>query len=121
MRKIALFVSVLLHPLFLPLVCIYVAYTFDWYINGMLASDQMQLIYLIVAFSTIVFPAVNILLLKWYGVVKTFSMDSRAERNVPFVSTVFFYALGYFMLRKGALPESLFAILMECMVVLVLI
>lgn len=121
MRKIALFVSILLHPLFLPLVCIYVAYTFDWYINGVLASDQMRLIYLIVAFSTIVFPAVNILLLKWYGVVKSFSMETRAERNAPFVSTVFFYALGYYMLRKGALPESLFAILMGCMAVLVLI
>lgn len=121
MRNIARFVSVLLHPLFLPLLCIYVAYTFDWYINGLLGPDQMKLIYLIVAFSTIVFPAVNILLLKWYGVVKSFSMETRAERNAPFVSTLLFYALGYYMLRKGALPEPMFSILMGCMAVLVVI
>lgn len=121
MRKIAHFVSALLHPLFMPLACVFVAYTFDWYVNGSLSDDQMNIIYLIVAFSTIVFPAVNILLLRWYGVVKTFAMETRAERNAPFISTVFFYALGYYMLRKGALPESMFAILLGCIAVLILV
>lgn len=121
MRKIAQLFSAVLHPLIMPLVCVFTAYTFDWYINGSLTADQMQVIYLIVAFSTVVFPAVNILLLKWYGVVKSFTMERRAERNAPFISTVFFYTLGYYMLRKGALPESLFAILLGCIVVLLLI
>ncbi|NEN22093.1 hypothetical protein G3O08_01065 [Cryomorpha ignava] len=121
MRKIAHLISAILHPLFMPLACVFVAYTFDWYINGSLSADQMQIIYLIVAFSTIVFPAVNILLLKWYGVVRTLKMESRAERNAPFISTVFFYGLGYYMLRKGALPESLFSILVGYIAVLLLI
>lgn len=121
MRKIAHLISAVLHPLFMPIVSVYIAYTFDWFINGSLTGDQMQIIYLIVAFSTIVFPAVNILLLKWYGVVRSLTMERRAERNAPFISTMFFYALGYYMLRKGALPESLFSILVGCMAVLLLI
>lgn len=121
MRKVALLFSALLHPIFMPIICVFVAYTFDYYVYGSLSSDQMQIIYLIVAFSTIVFPAVNILLLKWYGVVQTLSMERKEERNAPFISTIFFHALGYYMLRKGALPESLFAILMGCMIVLLVI
>ena len=121
MRKLALFISAILHPLFIPLLCVFVAYNFDWFLNGSLSNDQMQIIYLIVGFSTIVFPGVNILLLKWYGVVSSLAMPTRAERNAPFISTIFFFVLGYYMLRKGALPEALFSILVGCIVALILI
>ncbi len=121
MRRFALFISAILHPLFMPLLCVFIAYQFDWYINGIISADQMQIIYLIVAFSTIVFPGVNILLLKWYGVVTSFSMRNRTERNAPYISTIFFFVLGYYMLRKGALPDSLFSILIGCIATLVLI
>jgi len=121
MRKFALIISAFLHPLFMPLLSVFIAYQFDWYIKGIISSDQMNIIYLIVAFSTIVFPGVNILLLKWYGVVTSFSMRERSERNAPYISTIFFFVLGYYMLRKGALPDSLFSILIGCIATLVLI
>jgi len=118
MRKLALILSAVLHPLFMPLLGVFIAYQFDWYLNGIISADQMQIIYLIVAFSTIVFPGVNILLLKWYGVVTSLSMRNRTERNAPYVSTIFFFVLGYYMLRKGALPDSLFSILIGCIATL---
>lgn len=121
MRKLARIVSALTHPLFIPLAAVYIAYNFDWFINGSLSDDQIRIVYMIVAFSTLIFPLLNILLLKWYGVVSSLSMPHRAERHAPYISTIFFFALGYYMLRKGALPDAIFSILTGTLLTLALI
>lgn len=121
MQILARIVSTVTHPLFIPLAAVYIAYNFDWAINGSLSDDQMQIIYMVVAFSTLIFPLLNILLLKWYGVVSSLSMPHRAERHAPYISTIFFFALGYYMLRKGALPDPLFSILTGSILTLALI
>lgn len=121
MQKLARIVSALTHPLFIPLAAVFIAYNFDWYLNGSLSVDQMQIIYMVVAFSTLIFPLLNILLLKWYGVVSSLSMPMRAERHAPYISSIFFFALGYYMLRKGALPDAFFSILTGSILTLALI
>ena len=121
MQKLARIVSALTHPLFIPLAAVFIAYNFDWLINGSLSREQMQIIYMVVAFSTLIFPLLNILLLKWYGVVSSLAMPNRAERHAPYISTIFFFALGYYMLRKGALPDALFSILTGSVLTLTLV
>src|SRR5690554_1107051 len=121
MLRLARIVSLLTHPLLIPLGAVFIAYNFDWYIAGSLSEDQMQIIYMVVAFSTLIFPLLNIFLLKWYGVVTSLSMPNRNERHAPYISTIFLFSLGYYMLRKGALPEALFSILTGCIVTLGLV
>ena len=121
MHKLARIVSAITHPLLIPLIAVYIAYNFDWFINGSLSGDQMQIVYAVVAFSTMIFPLLNILLLKWYGAVSSLSMPNRTERNAPYISTLFFISLGYYMLRKGALPDALFSILTGIIIILALI
>lgn len=111
MHKVARFVSVITHPLLVPLATVYIAYNYDWYINGSLNTEQIRIIYLVILFSSLLFPVLNLLLLKWYGMISSFSLPGRAERYAPYISTLFFFSLGYYMLRKGALPHSLYAIL----------
>lgn len=111
MRRLATLISALFHPLLMPLACIFVAYRFDWAVSGAMIPEQILMVYLIVALSTLAFPAVNILLLRWYGVISSFSMPIRAERSAPFISTIFFFALGYYMLRKGNLPDVIYSIM----------
>ena len=121
MRKIAVFVSVVAHPFMMPLLATFIAFNFDWYLSGRLASDQENIIYLIIAMSTIAFPGLNILLLKWYGVISSLSMPIRKERTAPFLSTFFFFGLGYYLLRKGSLPVSLYSIYLGCCLVLLVL
>ncbi|MGB6037740.1 MAG: hypothetical protein WBG42_15805 [Cryomorphaceae bacterium] len=118
MRKIAVFISAIAHPLMMPLLAVFIAFNFDWYLAGRLVSDQENIIYLIIAMSTIAFPGLNILLLKWYGVVSALSMPIRKERSAPFISTLFFFGLGYYLLRKGNLPHPLYSIYLGCCLVL---
>lgn len=118
-RRIAIWISALFHPLIMPLACVFVAYEFDWYMKGTTNMEQVHLIYLIVGLSTIAFPGINILLLRWYGVISSFAMPIRQERTTPFISTAFFFALGYYLLRKGNLTEVLYSIFMGCILALI--
>ncbi len=105
----------------MPLLAIVIAFNFDWYLSGRLDSQQEYLIYLVIAISTMAFPAINILLLRWYGMVTSLEMPARKERVAPFLSTVFFFALGYYLLRKGTLPTTIFSIFLGCMATLVIL
>ncbi|MEM9053004.1 MAG: hypothetical protein AAGC47_13200 [Bacteroidota bacterium] len=114
MKRLATLTSVVLHPLIMPLTAIFIAFKFDWYLSGRVTSEQEYMIYLIIFLSTIVFPGVNILLLKWYGVISSLSMPLREERFTPFVSTLLFFGMGYYLLRKGSLPASIYSIYLGC-------
>jgi hypothetical protein len=121
MRKIAVIISAIMHPLMMPLLAVFIAFKFDWYLSGRLVSQQEYIIYLIIAMSTIAFPGLNILLLKWYGVVSSLSIPIRKERLTPFVSTLFFFGLGYYLLRKGGLPTPVYSIYLGCSLALLIL
>jgi len=111
MRRLSAIVSVVFHPLFAALYCIFIAGEFDWQVSGLLYPDQKRVIYLIVALSTIAFPGINILLLHWYGAVSSLHMPLRKERFAPYISSIFFFVLGYILLRRGALPIPIYSIM----------
>ncbi len=119
MIRFATIASALFHPLAMPLACVFVAYQFDWFVYGIMSEAQIRLVYLVIALSTIAFPGINILLLRWYGVVNSLEMPKRTERFAPFISTVLFFSLGYFLLRKGMLPDTIYSIMIGCILALV--
>lgn len=121
MRNFFKLVSAIAHPLFMPLACIYLGSQYDWYVRGLTDPSNMKLVYFVVALSTIIFPALNIILLKWNGVVNSLEMPTRKERYLPFLSTAFFFCLGYYMLRKAELPNTLYSIFFGSIIGLVLI
>lgn len=98
----------------MPLLCVVFAGQFDPYIYGRVHPEQLRIVYVIVALSTIAFPAINILLLRWYGAVTSFDVQKRKERFAPYVSSAFFFVLGYILLRRGALPISIHSIVLGC-------
>lgn len=110
MKRWAIAVSAILHPLVMPLACFLIAARFDWYIKGTTDPALLRITFIVVALSTIAFPGLNMLLLRWYGVVSSLEMPGRAERLAPFVSTLFFFVLGYYLLRRGALPPPFYSI-----------
>ncbi|HKL04093.1 MAG TPA: hypothetical protein VJ911_10465 [Cryomorphaceae bacterium] len=121
MRRFAVIVSAVLHPMLMPLGSVFVAWKFDWYVYGQASEEMMRMVFLVVALSTIAFPAINILLLRWYGVLTSLETPKRKERNGPFISTFFFFVLGYYMLRKAILPSAIYAIMLGCMAALLIL
>lgn len=110
MKQAAKVVSFVFHPIIMPLMCIVIGSQFDWYIKGSSSPQQLNLVYIIVALSTIVFPGINVLLLRWYGSLSSLESPLKKERLVPYMSSVFFYILGYYLLRKGGIAQSLYSI-----------
>ncbi len=119
MRGIFTLISAIAHPLIMPLACVYLGSQYDWYVRGLADASSLRLVYLIVVLSTVIFPGLNIILLKWCGAVNSLEMPTRKERYLPFLSTFFFFCLGYFMLRRAPLPESLYSIYFGCITGLV--
>jgi membrane-associated phospholipid phosphatase len=119
MNKAAVVVSAVLHPLIMPLACVFVASRYDWFIQGTTSPEQIRLVYIIVALSTIAFPGLNMLLLRWYGVLRNLEMPKNKQRYAPFISTIFFFALGYYMLRKGVIPNALYSVVLGSIIALI--
>lgn len=112
MRAAATILSVFFHPLFVAFYCVLIAGELDWQVSGLLYPDQKRVIYLIVALSTIAFPGANIILLHWYGAVSSLHMPIRKERFAPYVSSIFFFVMGYLLLRRGGLPLPIYSIML---------
>jgi membrane-associated phospholipid phosphatase len=121
MYRVSQVVSAVFHPLIMPLACFFLAAHYDWYIRGTTDPNILRITLLVVALSTIAFPGVNLLLLRWYGVISSLAMPNRAERVTPFLSTLFFFGLGYYLLSKGNLPAPLYSIFVGSMVALLLL
>lgn len=118
MRQFAVIISAVAHPIAMPLLCILIGSQLDWYILGSSSSEQLYLIYIIVALSTIVFPGVNILLLRWYGSMTSLESPPKHERTLPYLSAVFFFALGYYLLRKGNISPALLSMFLGSLLAL---
>ncbi len=88
---------------------------------GTTADARLHMAYIIVALSTIAFPGVNVLLLRWYGAVSTLDVRKRRERFAPYISSFFFFVLGYILLRRGALPPTIPAVMLGTTVTLILL
>lgn len=88
---------------------------------GTVADARLHIAYIITALSTIAFPGINILLLRWYGAVSSLDVRKRRERFAPYVSSFFFFALGYILLRRGALPSSVLAAMLGGTVALIIL
>ncbi len=114
MQRLAAVTSIIFHPLLMPLLCVALAGELDWYVRSQAPQELLNLTYLVVALSTIAFPGLNIILLKWYGALSDLEVRKRQERFIPYISSGFFFILGYVLLRRGALPLPVYAIMIGC-------
>lgn len=121
MHRAAVIVSAVFHPLLMPLASVYVATKFDWFIRGQLWPEQARLVYLVVALSTIVFPGINILLLRWHGALSSLERPPQKERLAPFLSTLFFFGTGYYLLSRVDLPDAIYSILLGSGITLIVL
>ncbi len=104
-KLLARFVSVVFHPLFIPLYSLLVIFNSPVYIIYQLNIDAKYAVCAVVAIFTLVLPAIStIMLLKMDG-IKSLKMISQEERKLPFIMSAIFYATAYFSLQQVGFPE----------------
>lgn len=102
--------SVVFHPLFIPTIAAwYLAFIHQGYFTGMAPQTKLFII-IKVAYNTIVFPAITILLLKALGFIKSIFLKTQRERIIPYVAANFFYFWMYLVFRsQPEVPSALTA------------
>ena len=120
-KLLARFISVVFHPLFIPLYCVLIIFNSPVYIIYQLNIDAQYAVYAVVAVFTLVLPAVSTLMLLKMDGIKSLKMNSQEERKLPFIMSAIFYATAYFSLQQVGFPKLITNALLGATISLVIL
>ena len=96
----AQFFSVIFHPLFIPAIgAWFLAFVQPGYFTG-IAPEEKTMIVIRVAYNTIFYPALVVVLLKALGFSKSILLKTQRERIVPYIATNIFYFWVFLVFRN---------------------
>ena len=101
MRGVADIFSILLHPLFMPVYTLWLVLWVDPQLGFFLHGPQRIFLLGMVAVMTIAFPLTSALLLIRAGMVDDLRMPDRKQRAAPFIMTLLYFGMTYYLLRHS--------------------
>lgn len=107
MPRLAHWISILLHPVFMPVYAIGVLIMVDPRMAWFLRDDLRITTLGMVAVLTVAFPLTSTLLLIRSGMVSGLEMPNARERIAPYAITLFYYAITWYLLRKLPLHPAI--------------
>ena len=97
--KLTQLISIILHPIFMPLLAIHLTLLILPSI-ALNLSKNLPLIYGLLILSTIVLPLVSIFWLMQKGRVNSLEMSSHKERSLPLFKTAIWMSLGFYLIQN---------------------
>jgi hypothetical protein len=97
--KLTQIISIILHPIFMPLFALHLTLFVLPSLTTTLGQN-LPLIYSIVIFSSILLPLLSVFFLIKNGKVNSLEMSSHEERSLPLFKTAIWMALGYYLLQN---------------------
>ena len=116
--RLAQFISIIGHPLFMPVYAVALIFEFNPYIDLQLPNSIQVIVLSILSVFTIILPLLTAIILQKFGVVKSIYMKTAEERKWPFLLSVLWYYLGFELLSNIALPISLYLLMIGAMFVI---
>ena len=107
MIRLAHVISILGHPIFMPLYAFGLLIYTNPYINMMVSTGSRYFIITILVVFTITLPVITALLFKLFGLIDSVFMKTTKERMWPFIITLIWYYMGYQLFNKIQVPQSL--------------
>ena len=103
--RTARFISYIMHPVLMPTYALVLIFQLSRYLEYTTTPTAKLALFLIVIFNTLLMPvAVSWLLLK-RGFIRSFNMEKREERIVPFICNAVLMMIAYYMMQQLALPR----------------
>ena len=134
MKPMARWFSIALHPLFMPLYTLLLAFNLDFHLSFFLAPRILalpvlgevivrdeHLLFGLVFVMTVLFPLTSAVFLQRGGMVSDLTMPARRERIAPYLLSLFYYGMTYWLLRRAEQHESVYAMFTGAILVLVLV
>ena len=97
--RLSKFISVILHPIFMPIIAIYLSLKLIPSI-GFSITNYLNFIYLILILSTIILPLMSILFLIKNKLVSNLEMSNHKERSIPLFITAIWMSYGYYKIEE---------------------
>jgi hypothetical protein len=104
--KTASFLSVMFHPLVMPLAAMGLMIGTDPVVSLVLTLKMKGMILSLVFITTILVPLLLIYVVYRFGVIRSFYMRTREERAIPLLVIAVFYYLTYYLLKGLHLPQT---------------
>lgn len=121
MTRLARFLSYLMHPIFMPLLSVYLLFQLPSYINFRLSPAYFNAIYICVTFNLIIVPLSLSLYLKRHGHIQSLEMERIEERVIPYGITAFFYLMTYFLFVQIKFPSLYLAIFLAATIAVIIL
>lgn len=120
MQGLAKFLSVLLHPLFMPLYLVVLIFWIDPYVAFFLPPEHHWIVFGMVALMTIAFPLTSTLLLLRTGLISSLQIPERTERIAPYLLTLIYYGMMWYLLQRTPLHWTISAVFIGVFIALLL-
>lgn len=112
-ERSAKIISVLIHPIFTPLFALYLIFHADSYLNYNAPWELKKFLYLFTFSLLVLMPVLSLWILVRNGMVSSFMVPGRKERTAPYLITVFYYLLFYFLIKRiPYFPGTLLSIML---------
>jgi hypothetical protein len=108
-RNLSQFISILFHPLFLPLYATWILLNSGNYLTYAVPDKFQQYLYLVIFISTALLPASLTWMMWQKGWITSMEMENRKERSLPYLITLSCYVATAYLLFRLPLPR-LFAL-----------
>ena len=118
MRIVSQIISILFHPMFMPLLGIFLIFQSGTHISY-LPFEAKRIIYFVVAITSCILPLSALPLLYQLKIIKSFRMETARERFIPILLTAFFYYMGYLLLRKMGVPSMIDKFILATLIAIV--
>ncbi len=111
-KRIAQFLSIVLHPVLMPTYAMLMIFQLNTYFAYTTLPQSKRELFIVIIFNTLIMPVVISYLLITKGYIKSFEMQKREERIIPFVSNLILLMIAYYMMRQIPLPNIFYLLLL---------
>ena len=103
-RHFAKAISYLFHPLLMPTLAMWLILNSDLYFIQFIPRDFKLTIYGLTFAFTCFMPVLNAIFLLKNGFIKSFQMETKEERRIPFITTAILYFSAYYLIHHDSIP-----------------
>ena len=103
--QLAKFISIILHPVLMPTYALILIFRLSNYLDYTTPPSVKLGLYIIVVFNTLIMPVVISWLLLRRGMIRSFNMEQREERIVPFICNTVLMMIAYYMISQISIPK----------------
>jgi hypothetical protein len=119
-RKAALFISLVFHPILIPLISIYLLLHSGSFIS-FISPQTKKAIYLIFVAGTFVLPLFSTLLLWLRGYISNIHLSEKSDRILPYSMTFIYYLFTYYLLLKIPIYHFLHSFMLGALISVLLL